>query len=255
MLAAIVALASVMSGLTVFGLSGLGAIGLLILPPLLVVPLLMALSLTGQIFSFSNLKSEFHSVLNWQPKSSAPYLVGGLIGAPTGLALLQSAPPTILMLALGTVLLAYTMYSLVLSSWNIFRSQPSLPRAVAVGIVGGTIGGFTAFPSAAVVVWANLCKFNKGETRAIVQPYIMGMQTFSLAMLAMHNPQVYSLELGLLYLSALPILLPFNYLGIHLYRKISDLDFRRVVLCLLGCSGVGIITKGLYGLRLAATVA
>lgn len=254
-LAAIIALAAVMSGLAGFGLSGMGAIGLLILPPLLVVPLLMALSLTGQIFSFSSLKSEFHSVLNWQPTSSAPYLLGGLLGVPAGLALLQSMPPTILMLALGAVLLMYTIYSLVVSSWNIRRSRPSLPCAVAVGILGGTIGGFTAFPGAAVVVWANLCKFNKGQTRAIVQPYIMGMQALSLAVLALHNPLVFSMELGMLYLMALPILLPFNYLGIQLYKRISDLDFRRVVLCLLGCSGIGIIVKGLAGLRLAALIA
>ena len=61
-----------------------------------------------------------------------------------------------------------------------------------VGMTGGIIGGFTAFPGAAVVVWSGLRRLPKAQSRSIVQPYILGLQLVSLAMLAIERPETFS---------------------------------------------------------------
>ena len=59
MLVAILAASAVMSGLSGFGFSAIGALSLFVLPPLLAVPLLMTLSTANQMLSLNQLKADF----------------------------------------------------------------------------------------------------------------------------------------------------------------------------------------------------
>ena len=61
---------------------------------------------------------------------------------------------------------------------------------IVVGFLGGTIGGFTAFPGAAVVVWTGLRNLSKRLTRSIVQPYILVLQIVSLGTNAYLHPEI-----------------------------------------------------------------
>lgn len=75
------------------------------------------------------------------------------------------------MLVFGGFLVIYAIYSLL---------RPHGAHAL-VGISCGVIGGFTAFRGAPVVVWSGLRHLPKRESRAIVQPYILGLQILSIA--------------------------------------------------------------------------
>jgi uncharacterized membrane protein YfcA len=122
------------------------------------------------------------------------------------------------------------------------------PASLLVGVTGGIIGGFTAFPGAAVVVWTGLQHLPKRESRAIVQPYILGLQLVSIALLAIQHPETFGRTYWSLLLLCCPVVLPCTLLGVYLYRLLSDINFRRIAYVLLGTSGVGLLVKGVGAL-------
>jgi len=243
-LAVILALSALMSGLSGFGFSAIGALSLWLLPPKLGVPLLMTLSAANQLMSLRQLKADMKPLREWWPCGAAPYLLGGFVGVPIGLALLQGLPASQLMAIFGALLVIYAAYSLLKPDGMRLRAAndgwvvPSL-----VGAAGGVIGGFTAFPGAAVVVWSGLRRLAKSESRSIVQPYILGLQLLSLGMLAIQHPGTFDGTYWRLLTLMLPVVLPGTLLGVRLYKSLSDINFRRITFMLLGTSGLGLLVK------------
>jgi uncharacterized membrane protein YfcA len=243
LLVVILAASALMSGLSGFGFSAIGALCLILLPPKLGVPLLMTLSAANQIMSLRQLKADMAPIKHWWPDGPAPYLLGGLIGVPVGLAILSSLPSADLMLVFGAFLVIYAGYSL--------SRPPGAHKTVSggwlvsslVGMSGGVIGGFTAFPGAAVVVWNGLRHVPKREARAIVQPYIFVLQLLSISLLALQKPETFGPTYWLLVAITVPVVLPCTLLGVKLYRQMSDVNFRRVTFILLGISGMGLLIK------------
>src|SRR5882724_10430241 len=92
MLAAILAASALMSGLSGFGFSAIGALCLWLVPPKLGVPLLMTLSAANQLMSLGQLKADLKPLAQWWPDGPAPYLLGGFVGVPARLAILHSLP-------------------------------------------------------------------------------------------------------------------------------------------------------------------
>jgi uncharacterized membrane protein YfcA len=242
-LVCILGASAIMSGLSGFGFSAIGALCLWLLPPKLGVPLLMSLSSANQLLSLGQLQAGLRPLRQWWPDGPAPYLVGGLLGVPVGLAVLHSLPTATLMAVFGGFLVVYAGYSLLKPQSLHTAPQGSWFAAVLVGLAGGVIGGFTAFPGAAVVVWTGLRRLPKSESRAIVQPYILGLQLVSLVMLALEHPETFGDTYWALLGITLPIVLPCTLLGVNLYKSLSDINFRRVTFMLLGTSGLGLLAK------------
>jgi len=257
-LALILAASALMSGLSGFGFSAIGALCLTILPPKLGVPLLMTLSATNQIMSLRQLKADIRPLNQWWPDGPGPYLLGGLVGVPVGLAILSGLPTAQLMLVFGIFLVGYAAYSLFRPHKAEATVGGGWVASSLVGMSGGVIGGFTAFPGAAVVVWNGLRHTPKREARAIVQPYIFVLQVVSLALLALQKPQTFGSPFWLLVAITVPIVLPCTLLGVKLYHRLSDVNFRRVTFMLLGVSGLGLLIKAANSLpglaHLAASV-
>ena len=251
----ILGLSALMSGLSGFGFSAIGALCLWIIPPKLGVPLLMSLSCANQLMSLGQLKAELKPLRDWWPQGPAPYLLGGCVGVPIGLMILQSLPTLTLMAVFGVILLAYAIYAVVKPDNAHLTRAEGWGLSALVGIVGGVIGGFTAFPGAAVVVWSGLRRLGKAESRAIVQPYILGMQVISLMLLAVQHPGTFSPTFWRLLVFTIPVVLPCTLLGVKLYQSLSDINFRRVSFGLLGTSGFGLLLKAAAAFLLMATVA
>ena len=240
-------ISGLMSGLSGFGFSAVGSSCLLLIPPQLAVPLLMALSTANQLLSVGHLREDMPS--SWReawPSGSAPYVLGGILGVPLGIWLLNHWPAAKLMLVFGVILTAYSIYSLLKPAGLKIQSRDGAPSGIAVGFIGGTIGGFTAFPGAAVVVWTGLRDLPKRMTRSIVQPYILVLQIVSLATNAYVHPAVFGRRFWVLLAITLPIVLPGTLGGVSLYRRISDVNFKRLSFFLLGLSGVGLLVKVLF---------
>jgi uncharacterized membrane protein YfcA len=251
----ILGLSAVTSGLSGFGFSAIGALCLWLLPPKLGVPLLMSLSAANQLMSLGQLKADLRPLRQWWPQGPAPYLLGGLLGVPIGLAILHSLPTSTLVAILGGFLIIYASYSLLKPESLQLSRHTGWLAACLVGMAGGVIGGFTAFPGAAVVVWSGLKHLPKHESRSIVQPYILGLQLVALVMLALQHPETFDRTYWALLVITVPVVLPCTLLGVNLYKSLSDINFRRITFMLLGTSGLGLLIKAAGAITLFAAAA
>jgi uncharacterized membrane protein YfcA len=240
---AIVFLSGVMSGLSGFGFSAIGAATLLLLPPILQVPLFQTLSTGNQLLSAGQLRDDMPK--SWKDvwAGPGPCMLGGVVGVPIGIWLLSHLPAAQLMAVFGTMLFVYAAYSMFKPASFKLRGFDSPVCGAAVGLLGGVVGGFTAFPGAAVVVWTGLRGLPKAQHRAIVQPYIIMSQIYSLGLIALLHPSYLSGRFWLLLALSLPAVVPGTLSGLAIYRRLSDLNFKRVTFLLLGISGIALLAK------------
>jgi uncharacterized membrane protein YfcA len=240
---AILFLSGLMSGLSGFGFSAVGAATLLFLPPVTEAPLLQTLSTGNQLLSLERLRADMPG--SWRAFWAGPGwpIVGGMPGAYAGVWMLGHLPARQLMTVFGSVLVMYCLYSLFRPAGARLRGFDGPITGAIVGFIGGAFGGFTAFPGAAVVVWAGLRDLPKTQSRAIVQPYIIMSQLFSIGLIALKQPQWLTGNYFALLVWTLPAVLPGTFCGVTLYRRISDVNFRRISFVLLGVSGGALLIK------------
>lgn len=220
---------SLAAGLAGFAFSAIaGAMLLHWLPPVDAVPLLLACSITTQLFSISTL----WRTMAW--RRCIPYLVGGLAGIPMGAKLLANFNPHTFAAGFGVFLIGYSSYMLLRPQFN-YRGGGRLAEIVA-GFAGGVTGGATAFPGAFPTIWCTVRGLPKLEQRGIVQPYILLMQIATI---------MYFSKLGMLsaatlttYLWCLPAVLVGTALGLYLFDSVDDRRFRQIVLLFLLISGM-----------------
>jgi uncharacterized membrane protein YfcA len=243
----IFALAGFVSGLSGFGFSAVGIAVLWFMPPTRAIPLLMALSVVNQMLSMSQLKHDMPPISKWWSNGPITYIMGGVCGVPIGIWVMANLPVAELTLVIGIVLLTY-------SAWMMIKPHTSqigdtgIVEHMLIGMLGGVIGGFTAFPGAALVVWAGLKNLSKTEQRAIVQPYILAMQVISLVSLIFFrsgdlttNP--FDETFWLYFLLLIPVVLPMTKLGVLAFKKMSDMNFKSITLGVLAFSGGGLVYK------------
>jgi uncharacterized membrane protein YfcA len=243
----IFALAGFVSGLSGFGFSAVGIAVLWFMHPTRAIPLLMALSTVNQLLSINQLKHEMLPASQWWSHGPATYILGGVCGIPFGIWIMANLPAAELTLVTGIVLLLYTL-------WMAFKPHTISPintgatQHILVGMLGGVIGGFTAFPGAALVVWAGLKNLTKKEQRAVVQPYILAMQVISLlGMIFLRSGDLTSNPFDetflLFFLLLIPVVLPMTKLGVLAFKRMSDMNFKNITLGVLAFSGGGLVYK------------
>jgi uncharacterized protein len=236
-------LAGVVRGLSGFAFSAVAACVLWLLPPLPAVPLIMLLSV-NQLLSVGKLRQEMMLWSTGEREGALAYIAGGLVGVPVGLALLQTLPASTFAGGLGLFLIAYSVLVLLkpdslritLSGWK---------PAMAVGAAGGIIGGFSTFPGSMPVVYLGLRGLSKVEIRGITQPYILALQLISLSILALTHSSIFNAQFWLLWALTLPAVLLGSSAGVALYRRMSEVNFRRAVQILLIVSGASLLAKTL----------
>ena len=223
---------SLAAGLAGFAFSAItGALLFHVLMPIDAVPLLLACSITTQLFSISKL---WHT-MKW--RQCLPYLVGGFAGIPLGAELLKTFDARVFAACFGSFLICYSLYMLLRPHFVVRGA--SRYAEDAAGFAGGITGGATAFPGAIPAVWCSVRGFTKHEQRGIVQPFILLMQIATLA---------YYSKLGMLasatlttYLWCAPAVILGTWLGLHFFDRIDDKRFRQVVLFFLLISGVTLV--------------
>ena len=246
-LALILFMAGLMSGLTGFAFSAIGALTLFLLPPLTAVPLLQALSACNQMLSLGKLRKEMPKTWReWWPCGPGPAILGGLTGVEAGVWLLNNLPGPRIVMALGALITIYSIYSLCKPAGLKIHGFGGAPSGFVVGALGGAIGGFTAFPGLTVVVWTGLRNLSKAQSRAIVQPFILILQILSLVTNGMQHPKNFGMPFWTLLALMIPVVLPGTLTGVWLYHRVSELDFKRACFILLGIAGVGLLIKALF---------
>lgn len=241
---AVLFVSGVVSGLAGFAFSAIAACVLWLLPPLQAVPLIMLLSTCNQLLSIGKLRREIVLLSTKSREGALPYIIGGLAGVPGGVALLRGLPTDCFAFGLGLFLIVYSVFMLIIPGYERITASGWKP-AVAVGAVGGVVGGFSGFGASILVVYLGLRNADKSTVRGITQPYIVAMQLVSLGVLVAVEPAIFNSFFWLLWAIALPAVLLGTNTGVALYRRLSDHNFRRAVLILLILSGASLVAKAL----------
>jgi uncharacterized membrane protein YfcA len=231
--------AAVFAGAFVSGLAGFafsavaGAILLHIFSPLEAVPLMMACSIGVQGANLWALRNS----IQW--KGSLALVIGGLLGIPIAVYLLQNTDTRTLRVGFGVVVALYAAYSLFRPTRMHSLHRESRGRNALVGFGGGLIGGLTAMPGALPTIWCDMHGIPKNQQRGLVQPFIAAMQIFALAlMLARHS---LSSKVLVDFAISLPALAAGTTLGIMMFRRVNESVFKRIILIVLFFSALSLV--------------
>jgi hypothetical protein len=191
---------------------------------------MMVCSLLVQSLSLYKLRRH----IDW--RAAAPLIGGGLLALPLSLHVLLHADPAAVRVLFGAFLCAYSAYMLLRPKTHAFARAKGLAYEAAAGFLGGLVGGLTAMPGAIPTMWADLRGMPKDRQRGLVQPYIAAMQVAALLLLAAQHDLPKALA-GTVAWNLAPLALG-AATGLALFGRVSDLVFRRALLCTLLASGV-----------------
>ena len=164
-----------------------------------------------------------------------PFIVGSAIGVPAGIFVLKWASPSDLRIAVGLLLILFSLYNI---------ARPKLPevkqvRAVfdaGVGVLNGILGGSTGLGGILPVIWCGLRGWSKDEQRAVFQP--TAVATFLMVIIWLGGTGTLTADMVRLFVIGLPALFAGTWLGWKLYGRLDEAAFRKVVLGLLFASGL-----------------
>lgn len=218
-----------------FGLVAL-AVWAWALDPVLAGPLVVCGSLLGQLLSVGTLRRGFDA------RRVLPFIAGGALGVPLGVALLHRIDPDAFKLGVGILLVLWSAAMLLA------RDLPRIAAGgrwadAAAGLLGGVMGGLGGLTGPAPTLWTVLRGWDRDAQRAVFQAFNLAMQGLTLA--AYLATGALSAEAARLCLVVAPAMLVPALLGARLYRRFSDAAFQQVVLALLAASGAVLVATAL----------
>jgi uncharacterized membrane protein YfcA len=213
-----------------FGLVA-AAVWLHVLTPVQTASLIIAFGLIVQGVAVWKLRRALQWSRLW------PFLLGGLLGVPLGVAVLGFANPDYLRAGVGVLLIAYSIHGL---------ARPAMKPIVAdaradagVGLLNGILGGATGLAGIIVTIWCGLRGWPKDVQRTVFQP--VGVSVFAMSAVALGASGAVNADTLRLFAIGLPILLAGTWLGLKLYGRVDDAGFRKIVLTLLLASGLALM--------------
>ncbi len=236
---ALLILGAVLGGL-VNGLAGFGfavmALGvwLLFLPPTLAGPLVVV-SIIG-----SNLQALPRVWPHINLRHTAPFVAGGLVGVPMGVALLGVISVPLFKGFVALVILVFLTMMLV------FGKHIRLPAKAerfnpVIGIIGGTMSGLAGLAGIAPTIWATLLRWDKPTKRGLFQSYNLSMAALSLLMLGWAGyltPEFWQLALV-----SVPVSAAAAWVGVQIFMRLGEAHFHGMVMAILGASGLSILAS------------
>ena len=171
-----------------------------------------------------------------------PFLVGGIIGIPFGVMALRVLDPKTLKIFLGILLVGYTSFMLALRRLPTVNWGGKAADGL-IGFGGGALGGVAGLSGPLATIWCGLRGWTPDMQRGVYQPYnltILGIVLCAYAVQGILTTQV----LGLVII-CLPATILGGYLGIRMYGRINERQFRFLVLWLLLASGSVLVATNL----------
>ncbi|MBS9715852.1 sulfite exporter TauE/SafE family protein [Pseudohalocynthiibacter aestuariivivens] len=229
--------AGAVAGGFINGLAGFGtalfALGfwLQIMPPVQAVSIVVVVSAVSGVQGVWLVR---HSILR-QPKRLARFLASGIIGIPIGVATLAMLDPTILKLLIAGFLILYGGF------FSFRKALPKFERPTplvdsAIGFLGGILGGAASLSGALPTMWCSMRPWPKAETRAVLQPFNVVILGLTSVMFAVKG--VYTWESLTLIATALPLTMASAQIGIVVFKRLADDQFRRLIIAMMFLSGL-----------------
>ena len=211
---------------------------LLVLDPLPAVGLAALMAVMSGIQGLVEVRAEIRQNIPLIQR----FLFPGVIGVPIGVALLGLVDASLLRLLVAVMLIVFGGY---------FGFRSRLPKItsvrpaadVAVGFVGGVLGGLASLSGMLPTLWLAMRPWPKAQTRALLQSYnfvLLGMTIVLLVFRGAYNKTTLTAIL-----IAIPVGLLAAQLGIRVFRRVSDDQFRRLLILLCLLLGVGLLVRQL----------
>ena len=147
-----------------------------------------------------------------------------------------------LKLGVGLLLIFYSAWMGLVRRPPIVAGGGRLADA-AVGFTGGVMGGMASLSGPAPVIWAQLRGWNMHEQRGVNQPFNMAVLAAAVVTAAIAG--FLDARFLVFVVLALPTTLIGARIGLRLYGKVDDRQFRIILLSLLGLSGATLIASSL----------
>jgi uncharacterized protein len=225
------------AGAFVAGLSGFAfglvaaSLWLYILTPVQSATLIIGFGLLVQGYSVWKLRE----ALDWQ--RLWPFIAGAAIGVPAGVTLLTWSDPRSVRIAVGIILILYSLYAFFRPALKF--SGGGRTSDAAVGFFNGVLGGLTGLAGILVTIWCNLRGWPKDVQRTVFQPVAVAI--FLMSALWLGAKGAVSLETTKFFVMGLPCVIAGTWLGLKLFGRIDEATFRKIVLALLFVSGVTLL--------------
>jgi len=205
-----------------------------VLDPQLAAVVVVGCSIVGQGITL------FVARRGFSAKRTLPFIVGGVLGVPIGVAILPMIDQLVFRAVVGGFLVFYCPTMLVYGGKaQIAKERPS--ANTAFGFVGGILGGIGGFAGAVPTLWASLQAWSKDEQRAIIQWFNLTMHLVTISGYAISG--MLTVERTKWLLVAIPAMVIPSLLGAKLYTKISDAAFRKLILIILSATGVALLVS------------
>jgi uncharacterized protein len=227
--------ASLIAGVAGFAFGLVAAsIWLYFLTPLQTTTLIAVFGLVVQGYSVWKLRRALRFERLW------PFFLGSVVGVPFGVELLRWADPQHVSQAVGGILVAFTIYSLVSPTSRVAANAGPVADG-GIGVLSGMIGGLTGLAGILPTAWCSIRGWPKDEQRAVFQP--VGVAIFLITLAWLGGSGSVAAGTGWLIVAGLPAVLLGVWLGMKVYSRLSESGFRKVVLALLAVSGVALLVR------------
>ena len=227
------------NGLAGFG-TALFALGfwLQIMSPIQAVSMAVVLSVASGLQGVWLIRSSIAE----QPGRLARFVLPAIPGVPIGVAVLSFVSITALELAIAGILLLYGCYFTFRATLpKLDRPTPTID--VFVGFIGGILGGAASLSGALPTMWCAVRPWSKSETRAVLQPFNVTVLALATIIFAVNG--AYGLSTVALIGIALPVTMIFAQIGIILFKRLTDDQFRRLIISMMLLSGLALMLRTL----------
>jgi uncharacterized membrane protein YfcA len=171
-------------------------------------------------------------------KRLMPMLIGGVIGVPLGVVLLSYLDPALFKFGLGAFLLIYCPIMLLLPASYAFHRGGRVADGVS-GFIGGALGGLAGISGPVPTLWTTVRGWNKDVQRGVLQAFNIAMHVTTLTVYA--GMGAITSESLTMFAWITPALVLPAIAGVMLFKRLSQIGFRRLILALLLVSGVSLV--------------
>lgn len=228
--AAVVGFVQGLSGFA-FGLAAMG-IWAWSVSPQLAGPMVVFGSLIGQLLSIHSVRGSLDL------RRMLPFILGGVIGVPIGAAALPHLDTTLFKAGVGLLLAIYCPAMLLTRELPRVSGGGKIADGAA-GLIGGIMGGIGGLSGPAPTLWCTLRHWSRDTQRAVIQSFNLAMHALTLTVYAIDG--AITAETGRMFAVIAPTLVVPCLIGARLYSRVSEIQFRRLVLGLLFLSGLGLL--------------
>jgi uncharacterized membrane protein YfcA len=233
-IAAVTLAASLISGLSGFGF---GLVAMSALPLFVGIRLANAFVSICSLTIFAVLTIGLRKHVAW--KALLSLFVGVAAGIPIGVYGLVNLPEGVLLKILAGFILSYVLFALLVQ--NRVRMRMDHRWGYLAGFLAGIISGALSAGGPPVIMYCNSLDLGKKGFKATMQAFFVLMIAYKLPFMYVSGLLTGELWRTVLYYS--PFAAAGTAAGALLFRRLSDLWFRRVVLLLLTATAVTMFVK------------